>query len=305
MKRDAYLSGASYVLGEAEKTFKQADGFEQALTALGGANFPELWGWGSYYETADIYQLSLQAAQTALAASAVPAGDIQLVVFAAASFPENPNELAPRLGQVLQTLGCRNALLESATLNGCASYLSAVRLAAARIASGELENVLVVGLGSMTPGMQRFSPFALFGDAACAVVLRADGANAQYRVVDAIQRLDLDELASGITLNDKSQLQTQTLDALLERNQLGRSDISRVFNNNIFLPIKKIRDARSGFKAAQLYTGNVARIGHCHVCDSMINLIDYSSQHATATSELLLLQSDGNGHCACLLLTSI
>lgn len=305
MKRDAYLSGASYVLGEAEKQYQQADGFEQALAALGGANFPELWGWGSYYETADIYQLSLQAAQKALAASAVPAGEIQLVVFAAASFPENPNELAPRLGRVLQTLGCGNALLESATLNGCASYLSALRLAAARVASGELDNILVIGLGSMTPGMQRFSPFALFGDAACAAVLRADGTQAQYRVVDALQRLDLTEFASGVTLNDQSQLQTQTLDALLQRNQLGRRDISRVFNNNLFLPIKKVRDARCGFKAEQLYTGNVARIAHCHVCDSMINLIDYSRQSTAANSELLLLQSDGNGHCACLLLASI
>ncbi|UTY57462.1 hypothetical protein [Massilia sp. erpn] len=305
MKRDAYLSGASYVLGEAEKTFKQADGFEQALSALGGANFPELWGWGSYYETADIYQLGLHAAQKALAVSAVPANAIQLVVFAAASFPENPNELAPRLGQVLKTLGCANALLESATLNGCASYLSALRLATVRVASGELDNVLVVGLGSMTPGMTRFSAFALFSDAACAVVLRADGANARYRVIDAIQRLDLEEFASGVLLNDKSQLQTQTLDILLGRNQLGRSDINRVFNNNIFLPIKKMRDARSGFKASQLYPGNVARIAHCHVCDSMINLVDYSSQSRTADPELLLLQSDGNGHCSCLLLASL
>lgn len=303
--RQAYLAGVSYALGETKQRYTQADGFEQALAALGKADFPELWGWGDYFETQDIYQPGLQAALTALAASRTPAAGIDLVIFAAASFPENPDELSPRLGQALQTLGCTSALIEGYTLAGCASYLSAIKLAAARIATGELERVLVVGLGSMAPGMQRFSTFALFGDAACATVLTADATHAQYRLLDAIQRIDLDEFAGGVTLNAKSPLQTETVEQLLQRNQVAKSDISRLFNNNIFLPVKKIRDARSGFKGTQLYNDNVARIGHCHVCDSLINLIDYSSQASLSSGEMFVLQSDGNGHCAAILLSSV
>lgn len=305
MNRTSYVSGAAYVLGEERKSFEQADGFAQALEAMGMANFPALWGWGHYHETQDIYGLAVQAAQNALAASAVAPAAIDLVVFAAASFPENPNQLSGILGKALQSTGCVNALLEGSTLAGCASFLAAIRLGAARVGSGELNKVLVIGLGSMSPGMQRFSSFAVFGDAACAVVLSADPVNAQYRVVDAIQKIDLDELASGISLDSKSMLQVQTVDTLLDRNKTGKSDVRKLFNNNVFLPVKKIKDARSGFKTGQLFADNVARIGHCHACDSVINLIDYRNNAEPASQELFLLQSDGGGHSVCLLLASI
>ncbi|MES2740701.1 MAG: hypothetical protein V4754_07085 [Pseudomonadota bacterium] len=304
MSRTSYVSGAAYVLGEERKSYEQADGFAQALEAMGMANFPALWGWGHYHETRDIYALAIQAAQNALVASAVAPADIDLVVFAAAAFPENPNQLSSILGKALQSMGCVNALLEGSTLAGCASLLAAVRLGAARVGSGELNHVLVIGLGSMTPGIARFSSFAVFGDAACALVLGADPAKARYRVVDAIQKIDLNELASGVSLDSKSMLQVETVDTLLERNQTSKSDVKKLFNNNVFLPVKKIKDARSGFKTAQLFTDNVARIGHCHACDSVINLIDYRQNAAPANQELFLLQSDGGGHSVCLLLAS-
>lgn len=305
MSRASYVSGAAYVLGEERKSYEQADGFAQALEAMGMANFPALWGWGHYHETQDIYSLAIQAAQNALAASAVAPGAVDLVVFAAASFPENPNQLGGILGKAMQSIGCVSALLEGSTLAGCASFLAAVRLGAARVGSGELNNVLVIGLGSMTPGMQRFSSFAVFGDAACAVVLCANPANAQYQVVDAMQNIDIDELASGVSLDSKSMLQLQTVDTLLDRNKMGKSDVRKLFNNNVFLPLKKLKDARSGFKTVQLYSDNVARIGHCHACDSVVNLIDYRNSVEPANRELFLLQSDGGGHSVCLLLASI
>lgn len=305
LKRDTYLSGPSYALGEIRKRFDQADGYAEALDALGGANFPELWGWGHYHETGDVYRLGVEAGRQALAAAALPPGDIDLVVIAAASFPENPNALSSRLGAAMKELGCVNALLEGHTLAGCASYLSALQLAASRIGSGELGRVLVIGLGSMGPDMQRFSSFALFSDAACATVLAADGTASGYRLVDAAQCIDHDEMAGGIALDSKSLLQIRTIDTLLDRNKLARSDIAKVFNNNVFLPVKKTKDGRCGFKSAQVYTDNVARIGHCHVCDSMINLIDHASRVPAAAPELLLLQSDGNGRSICLLLESV
>lgn len=304
MHKQVYLSAPAYVLGEQQQPYGRAEGFDAVLQASGMPNFPALWGWGDFYETTDIVQLGQQAAQQTLAACGVAAADIDLVIFAAAHFTDSPDRLLPRLGAMLQALGCSKALIDGHTLNGCAGYLAALKLALARVQSGELEHVLVIGLGSMPPGMQRFTPFALFGDAACSCVISSRARRAAFRLLDAHQQVDLQEMASGVSMDSKSALQVSTLGHLLERNKLAKSDLRQVFSNNLFLPVKKMKDARLGLVGAQLFNDNISRIGHCHVCDSLINLVDYMAgrEAQPASGDLLLLQSDGSGHSVCVLL---
>lgn len=307
MHKEVFLSSPAYALGESIHSYEKAQGFDAVLQASGMPNFPALWGWGSFHETADITQLAQTSAAQTLAGCAIDAADIDLVIVAAAHFSDSPDRFLPQLARLLQSLGCTKALLQGHTLNGCAGYLSAIRLARERVQNGELQNVLVIGLGSMPPDMQRFTQFALFGDAACSCLISAHSDRAQFRVLDTHQQLDLQEMASGVSLDSKSALQISTLDHLLTRNKLAKSDLQQVLSNNLFLPVKKMKDARLGFSNAQLFNQNISRIGHCHVCDSLINLVDYMAGRdaSPARGEAYLLQSDGSGHSACVLLSAM
>ncbi len=311
MHKEVYLSAPAYALGETVRSYEQASGFAAVLQASGMPDFPALWGWGSFHETTDIFRLAHRAAAQTLAGGAaggvVDAADIDLVIVAAAHFSDSPDQLLPKLSGLLQSLGCSKALLQGHTLNGCAGFLAAIRLAQARVQSGELEHVLVLGLGSMPPDMLRFTPFALFGDAACSCVISSRARRAACRVLDAHQQVDWQEMASGVSMDSKSALQVSTLEHVLARNKLAKSDLQQVFSNNLFLPVKKMKDARLGFSGAQLFNHNISRIGHCHVCDSLINLTDYLAGRdaAQARGQMYLLQSDGSGHSVCVLLGAL
>lgn len=78
--------------------------------------------------------------------------------------------------------------------------------------------------------------------------------------------------------------------------------VSRVFNNNVLLPIKSQKDILAGFKNPQMFLDNVPRIGHCLACDSLINFCDYADPRKLAAGERFVFQADGNGCCAMSLL---
>ncbi len=298
---NSYLHGISYVLGENKRNFDSAEGFTETISESKMPNFPELWGWGFYYQTDNIYELAIESAKKTLTNSSISPADIDLVIFSSVCFPEAPSRLYPVIGKIVAALGCANALIKGHTLDGCAAVLNAIYDAQTIISTKKHQNILVIGLANMPPEAKRFTDFALFGDACCSCIVSSTPGNNSLEIVDLVQKIDLNEVCNGVGLNPDNNLSKNTLNLLLDRNSISISNIDKLINNNIFLPLKKLNESRLGLKAAQIFNENIARIGHCHACDGIINLTDYISSTKTPNGNIVI-QSDGNGHCVSMLI---
>ncbi len=118
-----------------------------------------------------VVDMAVAAAEEALAAAGVPAGDVGLVLMATSSNPRQTPGLAPELAS---RLGARGAGA-SDVVAGCAGSGYALAFAAQAVAAGAAGHALVVGAERLSdgldPGDRATRP--LFGDGAGALVVSA------------------------------------------------------------------------------------------------------------------------------------
>ena len=63
-------------------------------------------------------------------------------------------------------------------------------------------------------------------------------------------------------------------DKLLAPAGMKLGDVAALMHNNLFKPLIVMKERQAGFSPAQLYLGNITRIGHCFAADPLINLAD-------------------------------
>jgi 3-oxoacyl-[acyl-carrier-protein] synthase-3 len=73
------------------------------------------------------------------------------------------------------------------------------------------------------------------------------------------------------------------------------SDLTKVFSNNLYLPVITLKEGSIGVNKSQLYLENVARFGHCFSADSVINLSDYMKTVGIQKGEYFALNSSAEG----------
>jgi 3-oxoacyl-[acyl-carrier-protein] synthase-3 len=66
-------------------------------------------------------------------------------------------------------------------------------------------------------------------------------------------------------------------------------------HTNIFKPIIVMKEMQAGFTPNQLFTDNVARVGHCFAADPLINLIDRAAAGHLADDRHYILASSVPG----------
>ncbi|MDL2218391.1 ketoacyl-ACP synthase III [Christensenellaceae bacterium OttesenSCG-928-M15] len=124
-------------------------------------------------------ELALQAAKNALEMAQLSPGDIDFILF---SNVYNAYR-TPGLGCILQ--GMLNANCASIDINGaCAGFLYALEMAQAYTKSGTYQTILVVCAeeNSRMADWSDRSTCVLFGDAAAAAIVTADGPDAQFKM---------------------------------------------------------------------------------------------------------------------------
>jgi len=301
MTHEAYVCGVQYQLGELNHTYLDASGFQEILTGQKLPDMPDLWGWGTFYTTEDVYELGRVAGKKALEASGIDPVDVDLTIFAYCYLPDTDDPYQGS-GRILKELGLTRTLLEGQTLMGCATLLSAVHTAAQLARAGIHRNILVIGIDKVPKTITRFWDYALYSDAAVACLVSSSPRGKCLRLVGSARRVNLDEIVNGVRFNAKNALHIKVLGDLMSDTGCGIPQISRVFNNNVYLPIKSQKDLLAGFKKAQMFLDNVSRIGHCLTCDSLINFCDYAASRELAAGERFVFQADGTGCCAASLL---
>ena len=267
----AFLTAPQYVLGEIEEDHTAVVNLAERMARFRIPPRPDFWGWGSFRRTGSgIATMAVESGSATLRAAGIDPASVDALVLCSTSFPEGTGHHGKLVQTVLSGLGLTDVDFIGVTLNSCANLLAGVQVAESMVGSGRYRVVLVVTSDQVTDETTRMEKFALFSDAAASCVVTADRGGFEVVSCAAAHNVaDLDwssEISADLarTVNGK----------LLKASELSIEDVSGLMHTNIFKPILVMKEMQAGFTAEQLFTDNVARVGHCFAADPLINLVD-------------------------------
>lgn len=296
------ISGIAYSLGEHSYSYEELPKFHEKVNAFGMPNDAALWGWGQYRRTLrDPVELAIESACLTLNQTNIDSTEVDVVILcAAASIPSNIASPASFQRQLLGELNLENKPFFALTLNQCATLLMGLKLASTLVSSEKFLNILVLGLDAISSEEMRFDRFAIFSDAASSCLISRE-MKFGYEISNSIW---LGELVTNIDLPDIGIDLASKMTQMLKIPD-GVKSISKVFHDNLFIPIVTMREQMAGFLPQQLFHSNISRIGHCFTSDPLINLVDFTSNTTTNSKSLFLLACSVPGIRVGLLLNKI
>nr|WP_013933286.1 hypothetical protein [Pseudoalteromonas sp. SANK 73390]CBK62734.1 tmlB [Pseudoalteromonas sp. SANK 73390] len=299
------LHSAKYFLGEVERQYHEVEVFQSVLAEHGLPNMPKLFAWGGYRtSTKTIFEMAYESMKLTLEAAQVDAQDVGLVIICSSDF--NPVHETQSYSQLLVSLGMKYAFPMGVTVSDCANLLSALDMTKQLIDSDKYPHIMLVTSNKISDERHRFQDYALFSDGAASIMISnkktlnripEDGLN----VVDSQINAQLQLKVAGEDIDD-TPLYTATTQQLVDRNQITISDLSKVFSNNLYMPVITLKEGGIGVSKSQLYLDNIVRFGHCFSADSIINLADYLANSRVAAGEYFALHSSASGLRAQILL---
>jgi 3-oxoacyl-[acyl-carrier-protein] synthase-3 len=284
-----HLSAPRYVLGEVEVAHTDLPDFADRAAAYRMPLKPDLWGWGTVRRTErTVADLAVESGRSTLAAAGVDPAGVDALVLCCTRFPGGPDTHGRFVAEITAGLGMPAAAFTGVTLNRCTNLLAGIDLATALVASRRHRSVLVVTTDRVAGERDRQEQFALFSDgaASCLVSAGAHGTPA-YEVLgcaSAQANADLDwshEISSDLSrvVNDE----------LAKAGGPAIGEVTGLLHANLFLPLIGMKERQAGFTAAQLDTGNTARVGHCFAADPLINLADRAGRGDVGDGDTYLL----------------
>jgi len=265
---DAYLAGPAYVLGETPVAYTEVDGFEERARDYKMAPRPALWGWGTVRRTSrSLADLAIEAGRATLAR----AGERpDALIICSTRFAGGAESHGAFVAEVTAGLGVADVAFLGITLNRCTNLLVAIDVATAFVQSGRHASVLVVTTDRVADETERMTNFALFSDGAAACLVTREPADHAIQATATAQRTaDLD-WSNEIS----SDLAREVNDALFKPAGITVEQITGVSGTNLYLPLVSMKERQAGYAGAQLFTANIARVGHCFAADPLINLVD-------------------------------
>jgi 3-oxoacyl-[acyl-carrier-protein] synthase-3 len=297
-----FLRGPSYVLGEQELDHAAIGNLGELADRFRLARSPELWGWGTIRATGrDLAELAADTGRATLAAAGLDAAGVDALLLCSTRIPGPAEGHGQFVASVLTGIGLPDLPFYGMNLNRCVNLLAGLDVAGALVTGGRYRRVLVITTDKVAPGADRMSPFALYSDGAASCVVAADpGEGGGYELLGcatAQQTATMDG-----TAQISSDLAREVNDRLLGEHGLKPGDLGCLMHANLFTPLVVMKELQAGFSAQQLYTGNIARIGHCFAADPLINLVDRAALgHVEDGSYCLLASSVPGSRIAALL----
>lgn len=294
------VSNIAYTMGEIRSTYSEASGFDAVVESESMLNIPEMWGWGHYFATDDVFALASPTILKTLESATIAPSEVDLVMFCASVMPGQGTDLNARTAKILKSVGIDRANVIGQTLGGCATTLNAMIMACDLITGKAYRNILVVAIEALSAEAERFTNFAIFSDV-CLSFLVSTTENEGFEIVSSTYKTAVDEILEGPDLQN-ADLHKQSVTQTIDKAAIGLADIRKVFSNNTFLPVKTVRERNIGFTAQQMDTDNVADIGHCFSCDSLLNYWLHKSSHPDTREGYFLLLAEADGHSASVLI---
>lgn len=286
----AFLSHIRYSLGERARSYFEAPHFEEKRRSYGLPNVPDLFGWGTYYATElPVAKLAIDAAARTLEAAEVRPADVDVVLFCSVNFLSEGRSLYQT---VLSSLGLTRAFPMGITLNDCTMLPSAVELARSLTVAGHA-NVLIISANRIEDESYRLMNYALFSDSAVScLVQRGSGRGYEILASELMSQIRSAKKTDGL---DDEGLYRAAHERFMQKVQAPVERFERVFCNNLFSPIVKIKEGRLGIRENQLFLENIPRVSHCFAADPLINLSDCCARQPLPPGGLVMLTSDADG----------
>jgi 3-oxoacyl-[acyl-carrier-protein] synthase-3 len=261
-------------------------------------NIPHLFGWGGYRRSSNtIFEMAYESMKLTLDVCRVAAEEIGLVIICSSDF--NPVIEKQSYSELLISLGMNAAFPMGVTVSDCANLLSALNMARQLIVGKQYKNIMLVTSNKISDEQYRFQDYALFSDGAASFLI-SDRNELEYVPEDCFDIVDSQinarfEARKEDDEVDDSPLYITTANQIAERTDIAVSDLTKVFSNNLYLPVITLKEGSIGVNKSQLYLENVARFGHCFSADSVINLSDYMKTVGIQKGEYFALNSSAEG----------
>jgi 3-oxoacyl-[acyl-carrier-protein] synthase-3 len=303
-----YVRGPAYALGEMQRHYSEVEGFAAAAQAKKVPFLPEMMGFGGFCVTQDVYERATVAAQSSIAAARIAPAAIDQVIFCSSAFKERTfGDRNVKVGNVLRKCGVAPRRINGVSGGGCTDLLASVDIACRLLELGVVHNVLIVGIESFLAEVDsdRLLGHALISDAAVSLIVSdcrsPTSGSPAFEILAHEIISDVAEIGSGMTITSSSPNRS-FIKTVLESAGRSLGEITKLFGNNIYLPIKWGREGIVGFTRPQMYLENVPRIGHCLGCDTIVNLVDFGPGQP---GNSYALYSEAEGHAACVALLQI
>lgn len=288
---------------------------------LGGFGFERVHLAGTESHT----DMALHAARTVICEAGVDPAGIDLVLFASGlssscMMCDAPAADSGALVQVRDVmdlfrypasyvqheLGLDRATVAGVDQQGCASLLSAIRLARAMIVAEDgIDTVLCVGADRLPAGTPREQIYNVISDGAGAALVRR---NAQRNRILAARQITKGALWEPASLEHEviasyfPTARALILDTL-EQAGLALDDLAWILPHNVSLRSWEILLGLLGAPREKLFDRNIARVGHTIAADNLINLRDATDAGLLAPGDRVMLFTFGYGlNWSCMIL---
>ena len=272
----SYLNGAAYVLGEEELDHADVTDLAERAARYQLLPKPQLWGWGTVRRTRrPLAELAAAAGRAALSRAGLAASEVPALVLCSSSVSEPAEDHGAFFADVLTGIGLGPVPHYGLALNRCTNLLAGLDLADALVRAGRYPRVLVVTADRVLDERERLVGYAIFSDAAAAVVVDGRPAAGGFELLGCASAQDTAALPAAAEIS--AELARQVTDRLLAAPGLKPDELCAVLTLNIFRPLVMVKERQAGSTADQLYLDNISRIGHCYAADPLINLLDRGS----------------------------
>lgn len=203
-------------------------------------------------------------------------------------------------------LGLDRATVAGVDQQGCASLLSALRIARAMIVAEDgIDTVLCVGADRLPTGASREQIYNVISDGACAALVRRNAGRNRILAARQITKGALWEPGSiehEIIAAYFPTARTLILETL-EQAGLALDDLAWILPHNVSLRSWEILLGLLGVPRAKLFDRNIARVGHTIAADNIINLRDATDAGLLAPGDRIMLFTFGYGlNWSCMIL---
>ena len=268
-----FLTAPHYVLGEIDEDHTAIPGFQARAQEFRLLPKPGLWGWGRVRRTErSVESLAVETGTATLRAAGADPASVDGLVLCSTGFPADTRDHGRFVAAVMTGIGLQGADFTGLTLNRCTNLLAAVQVAEALVASGRRRHVLVI-TADRADDDTRVEKFALFSDGAASCLVTADARGpGRFELVACAAAHEVGALDWSNEIS--SDLARRVNERLLRPLGLDLADVAGLMHGNIFKPIVMMKEMQAGFTPGQLYTDNIARVGHCFAADPVVNLVD-------------------------------
>ena len=189
---------------------------------------------------------------------------------------------------------------------GCASLLSAIRIARAMIVAEEgIDTVLCVGADRLPAGACREQIYNVISDGAGAALVRRNAPRNRILAARQITKGALWEPSSlehEVIASYFPTARTLILETL-EQAGLTLDDLAWILPHNVSLRSWEILLGLLGVRRERLFDRNIARVGHTIAADNIINLRDATDAGLLAPGDRVMLFTFGYGlNWSCMIL---